>query len=331
MEFVASLTRNAGELNTMLKLWQQHGDEREPFKNVMITPLFMPTGGMKVITKWREQGVINKLYFDSGGFYVQMGRINYVDLFGRLLRLYQQQQWADYYVLPDHVPTSSDPEGVVWAKVRDTAEYGRMFHELLPGNLQSKAIPVIHGFTSEQINYSLDALSALEPDYCGFGSFSTSGRSSSINKLTSRTHGLLIQMLQRLSDLQVRLHAFGVSTPPVLHLLQQIKTFSFDSIGWMKTAGFGKIYMPFIRAYNITYNDKTAKPVTPKAFQEMKDVTGHSCYFCRSFMNLHENRFYRIMHNLCVILDMVSGQYPTERIEFIMERYSGGYHSMLKG
>jgi len=331
MEFVASLTRSASELNTMLELWNQHGDERKPFRNIMITPLFMPKSGMKVIEKWREQDIIENLYFDSGGFYVQMGRINYLDLYTELLKLYRKQHWADWYILPDNVPTSGDSEQTTWNKVRDTAEYGRMFFHELPPQIQQKAIPVVHGFTSEQAEYSLDAATQLETGYLGFGSFSTSGKSSSINKLTASTYMLLSQIIGKVRDSGFRFHAFGVSTPPVLHILRNLNIFSFDSIGWMKTAGFGKVYMPYIRAYNITYKDKSAQTITQYEFDEMKAITGHSCYFCQSFRDLHEKRFHRIMHNLHVIMDMIYKPYNSETIEYILNRYSPAYASIIKG
>lgn len=331
MEFVASLTRSASELNMMLHLWQQYGDERKPFRNVMITPLFMPKSGKKVILKWREQGIIENLYFDSAGFYVQMGRIEYTQLFTELLALYRRELWADWYILPDNVPTSSDSEQTTWNKVRDTAEYGRMFFAELPPEIQGKSIPVIHGFTAEQAEYSLQAALQLETGYLGFGSFSTSGKSASINKLTAKTHALLAQIIGKLRSSGFRLHAFGVSTPPVLHLLRQLNIFSFDSIGWMKTAGYGKVYLPYVRAYNITYKDKSAQTITKYDFEEMKAFTGHQCFFCQSFRDLHEKRYYRIMHNLSVIMDMMHKPYSPEQIQHILTRYSPAYSAIAKG
>jgi hypothetical protein len=326
MNFIASLTRDSGELNTMFRLWQEHGDERDPFANVMITPLFMPPNGKKVIQNWREKGIIKNLYFDSAGFYVQMGKIEYTRLFSELLKVYRNEQWADWYILPDHVPTSGDAEETIWKKVRDTAEYSQMFYEELPSELQMKSIPVVHGFTAAQANYSLQAAIKLKTGYIGFGSFSTSGKSSSINKLTPAAYTLLSQITNKIAQASIKLHAFGVSTPPVVHLLRQLKVFSFDSIGWMKTAGFGKVYMPYVRAYNITYKDKSAQTITRYEFEEMQAITGHTCFFCSSFQQLHEKRYYRIMHNLSVMMDMMHKVYTPDHIHLILDRYSAKYN-----
>ncbi len=325
MRFVASLTRGANELNTIARLWQESGDTRNPFEHVLITPLFIPKSGMAVIRSWKESGVIKNLYFDSGGFYVQMGRIDYVDLYFRLLQYYRCEQWADWYVLPDHVPLTGEVQTRVWQKVRDTVEYSRNFLEELPDDLKPRAIPVVHGHTHDQISYCLEHHLSLNTSYVGFGSFHTSGKKSSVNKLSGETYKTLSYIATTLVRKGVRLHGFGVGTPPVVYLLSAISVFSFDSIGWMKTAGFGKVFLPYIRAYNITYFDKSATTIRERQFIEMKEATGHDCYFCRSFDRLHRERYYRTLHNLAVILDMVGDNLDPIRARETIRKYSPDY------
>ena len=97
----------------------------------------------------------------------------------------------------------------------------------------------------------------------------------------------------------------------------------------MKTAGFGKIYMPYSRAYNITYRDYSNRSIAERDLREMQEVTGHKCYFCESFAMLNENRFHRIMHNLTVIMDMMTFKYDRSVMEEIFRRYSPDYASIL--
>lgn len=305
MRFVASLTRGASELKRMLALWQESGDLRNPFANVLITPLFMPSSGMRIIRDWKECGIIEQLYFDSGGYYVQMGRISYVDLYYPLLDLYKRENWADWYVLPDHVPQSSDPASLVDLKVRDTIEYGYLFFDSLPDSLKPKAIPVVHGYTHAQVERVIENHLRMTPSILGFGSFDTSGAKSSVNKLSNRSYENLQMTIRQVTSYVKGVHVFGVTTPPVLYLLQKANVLSFDSVGWMKSGGFGKVYMPFSRAYNVTYRDKSSRSLSPSQFEYIKCITGHECYFCRSFEKLHQERFYRIMHNITVILDML--------------------------
>lgn len=331
MRFVASLTRGASELEMMFRLWRESGDERNPFENVLITPLFIPKSGLRVIRDWKEQGVIKNLYFDSGGYYVQMGRIDFVELYMELLLCYGQESWADHYVLPDHVPSSSDSLDVKWRKVRDTAEYSRAFFDEMPDDLKLRSIPVVHGHNHDQISYCIENHLSLGTDYLGFGSFDTGGIHGSVNKLSSTTYSYLGHITRILAERNIRLHGFGVGTPPVIHLLSEIDVYSFDSIGWMKTAGFGKVFLPFVRAYNITYRDKSATTITENEFAEMKAYTGHECSFCTSFERLHRDRFSRIMHNLAVVMDMVHGLHKDLDVLDVLRRYSPNYAALAKG
>lgn len=325
MRFVASLTRGASELRKIAGLWKECGDPRNPFENVLITPLFMPRAGMAIVREWKEAGIISNLYFDSGGYYVQTGRLSYLELYYRLLTLYRLERWADWYVLPDHVPMTNEAPEETWLKVRDTVEYSRNFFDELPDDLKSRAIPVVHGFSQDQVEYSLHSHLDLGTNYVGFGSFSTSGKNGSVNKLTRESYRNLKHVATTLGREGIRLHGFGVGTPPAIYILSSIGVFSFDSVGWMKTAGFGKVFLPFVRAYNITYHDKLASTKKEHQFEEMKAATGHSCYFCRSFEELHRRRYFRTLHNLSVVLDMCDGALNMASAREIMRQYSPDY------
>jgi queuine/archaeosine tRNA-ribosyltransferase len=222
-----------------------------------------------------------------------------------LLRFYRENDWADWYVLPDHVPLSSDDPEEVWHKVRTTAEMSTLFFQEMPIDLRHKALPVVQGHSFEQIEYCLEKHLALGIKKIGFGSFGTNGKASSVNSVTPEAISVLAHLGGILDEHQVHLHAFGVGTPPVIYLLYRLGVNSFDSAGWMKTAGYGKIYMPFVRAYNVTYRDPKARGMTEEDFLELKELTGHSCRFCDSFDGLVQERYARIMHNLAVVLDTV--------------------------
>ena len=329
MLFVASLTRGSYELLNMYKLWKEGGDARQPFENALITPILMQPSDLKVIRDWKEQGIIKNLYFDSGGFYVQIGRINYNDLYQPLLDLYRREQWADYYVLPDHVPLSSDDHETVWQKVTETVSQGKDFFRDLPENIQQRAMPVVHGFTHEQLDCCMRGHLKLKTNYLGFGSFDTSGNKGASNKLSLNTYMNVKYIASHLIEQGIRLHCFGVGTPPVIHLLSLAGVSSFDSAGWLKTAGFGKVFLPFIRAYNITYHDSSASVLTRSQFLAMKAETGHECYFCESFDHLHRNRYFRALHNLSVILDMLGDKSANVDVPHIIQLYSPHYSQLL--
>lgn len=333
MNFVASITRHPGEIRKIKELWHHSGDQRNPLARVLVTPLFTPASSLELIRALRENGDIGKVIFDSGGYFVQTGRIKYEEMYQRLLDFYGDNRWADHYVLPDYVPLTSDSPDDVWYKVRTTADRGCLFYSEMPADIRSKALPVVQGHTIDQIRYCLNRFLSLEINTIGFGSFATGGKASSVNSVTRDSLEFVAELAQVLSKRGIGLHAFGVGTPPVMFLLHQAGVSSFDSVGWMKTAGFGKIYMPFVRAYNITYHDRTARGLQEHEFNELKSLTNHTCYFCQSFASLAESRDYRIMHNLAVILDTLEqlSSAPSPEIKSILKRFSPQYAKLQSG
>lgn len=330
MEFVASLTLDAGYIQKIKRLWQESGDTRNPLQSVLVSPLFSPPTLLKLLRNMRENGEIEQIYFDSGAYVVQKGHISYEEMYWQLLHFYKEHKWADWYVLPDYVPLSSDDTNETWRKVRVTADMSNLFYSEISSDLREKALPVIQGRTIEQAEYCLQSYLDMEVKRVGFGSFGTNGKENSVNILSPNSLQLLTYLTNFLNEKNISLHTFGVGTPPVIFLLSQANITSFDSVGWMKTAGFGKIYMPFVRAYNITYRDMTARGLTQHKFHELKAITKHDCYFCQSFETLTQSRDYRFMHNLTVVLDTIDllQQTNTSDIKYLLDVYSPYYANL---
>ncbi len=305
MQFVASLTRDPTEIRRLARLWRDTGDRRNPFRNVLVTAIFTKPNTLRLIRELKEDGLIEQVTFDSGGFFVQMGKITYEEMYWRLLQFYREHDWADWYTLPDYMPLTSDDEDTRWYKTRRSANGSRSFFEEMPLGQQSRALPVVQGRTRDQIDYCLETFLALDVSRLGFGSFGTNGKESNANLLTTESLAFVSYIAKVLQARQKTLHAFGVGTPPTIYLLHCAGVHSFDSIGWMKTAGFGKVYLPFVRAYNITYEDKGARGMTQTTFEGLRHISGHRCAFCESFELLRTKREYRVLHNLAVIHDTV--------------------------
>jgi len=85
--------------------------------------------------------------------------------------------------------------------------------------------------------------------------------------------------------------------------------YSFDSSCWLRTAGFGNVFMPFIKRRNISggrlLERAGHRPITASEFHMLQQETGHTCFFCTSFDELKMRRFYQILHNLTVMMDTV--------------------------
>lgn len=309
MRLVTSLTINASLLRKLLRLWDTSGDERDPFAAVLITPLFAEPSTLSLVRKELKEKRGSIIYFDSGGYYAQQGKISFTDLYRKLRNYYSDtaNQWADWYVLPDNAPTSKDSPEEINRKVLDTVTAAKLFYAEMPSEEQEKAMPVIHGHTSEQVNFCLETYREMGITYVGFGSFGTSGATNSINVADRRSVEMLSYVIDQLHRESIRLHTFGISTPPVIYAFDRLGIYSFDSMAWLRSAGYGKIFLPFIRAYNVSHRSTRNSALTQQEFEELRLRTRHYCPFCESFEKLREDRLYRSLHNLAVLLEMTDG------------------------
>ncbi|MFO0822811.1 MAG: GNAT family N-acetyltransferase, partial [Gemmataceae bacterium] len=97
--FVAALSNSANDLKHLIRLWEAGGESR-PFERCIITPLFTDNRTLKHVRYIRERWGV-EVVFDSGGFFVQQGKVTYDELFPKLLDYYAKNDWAAIYVLPD--------------------------------------------------------------------------------------------------------------------------------------------------------------------------------------------------------------------------------------
>lgn len=304
LQFFLTLTYGPGGIRKVIRLWDESGDERNPFAHIVFTPLFSTPAAVALIHRLKEErGSI--VMFDSGGYQVQMGKTSYEELFDRLLRLYRNNSWADWYVLPDHVPRSTDTDREVEFKVRETLDFARLFVRMMPDGFATKAIGVVHGRTEEQVRRCVEAYASMGVHYLGFGSFGTSGPNGTVNMVSQKSLRLLrlVQTLAREHGL--RLHIFGIGSPSHLIRLQQggIIPDSLDSAGWWKAGGFGKIFFPAGRQLHIT---RLGGPnATQRGIEREKQQAKHECPFCADISQLRRQRIMRVMHNLVAMLETV--------------------------
>jgi hypothetical protein len=113
MKFVLSATMNASDLRQVLSLWGESGDSRNPFANMLVSPLFTARGTFRIVKEELKEKR-NCDLFRLGWVLCSAGRINFETLYHRLYKCYQDHTWADWYVLPDHVPTSRYARRCSW-------------------------------------------------------------------------------------------------------------------------------------------------------------------------------------------------------------------------
>lgn len=308
MDFVASMTHRPNELRQILSMWRESGDIRNPFARTIYTPLFAQQGVRQLMVD--EYSSAGNVIFDSGGYFVQQGVISYEALYQKLMTFYSENQWGNWYVLPDYVPTSNLSPSEVEERIQATITVSRLFFIEMPSELQERALPVVQGYTREQIKACIDAYADLGVAYIGFGSFATSGSNNSINMVNSQSLEMVAFVKEQATSKNLKVHLFGIGTPEVLFRFKELEIDSFDSSCWSRTAGYGNVYLPFMGRRNIStrmIRDIGGEAYRPEDFLRLKDATGHDCPFCRDYETLKHNRIQQMVHNLFVMMDTVEG------------------------
>lgn len=334
MQLVTSLTVDASLLRKLLRLWDEGGDPRNPFATVLVTPLFASPSTLKLIREELKEKRGATVYFDSGGYYAQQGKITFDDLYCALRDYYHNpdNQWADWYVLPDHVPTSEDSDDTVEEKIYDTVAASKNLFGELPPHLRERAIPVIQGHTDRQLRFCVENYLSIGANYIGFGSFGTCGPNQSINRITFQSMDLLNTVNELAMYYGFDLHLFGIGSPPAHYLFSQLQVRSFDSATWLKSAGYGYVFLPFVRGYRIANRTIKRDYLEEDDFLLWKALTEHHCPFCESFSTLGESRPHRILHNLVSFRETIQrlSEWSDERIHHILELTSPTYLRLLE-
>ena len=333
VHFYASLTVSPDEMRTLHRLWHKRAHDFDwkfgkpnPFQRVLISPVVASKQTFDFVRELKRTGETEVVMFDSGGYFVQKGDISYYDLHRKLYECYQREDWADIYVLPDNPPLSKDSLHSAEAKIKQTVEGSLRLYGDISYSIQQKAMPVVHATRSEHLDYCLRQYTNFKR--IGFGSFPTSGTSNSINRLNINALMILRQLTRMLDSDGVKLHTFGISTPPAIYLLSLVGVHSFDSNGWMRSGGYGKIFLPFMRGYMVTFNSRNNGSLNEAEFKLWKENIRHDCPFCDSFDRLSNNRWDRIMHNLIVMAELETHQ-RTPQTDMLRE-LSGDYYRMSK-
>lgn len=329
LRFITSLTLCPSDIRKIRRLLDEYNVVINPLEHILVTPLFVQEESLALIETLKKQHG-STVMFDSGGYYVQIGKLAYQELYYPLLQFYRSNPWADIYTLPDHVPTSQDTEDIVWRKVKETVKYSRLFYQELPPRLQERAMSVVQGHTLEQIDHCLETYLDLGVRHIGFGSFGTVGKNSEVNVATNSAVDFAGYVAEIAQQNGIKLHLFGLGAPALVAMIYAVGANSFDSSSWIKAAGFGQIYLPFTRSYNISHRNgrsELQKGITLERFYELRAITGHWCPFCSRIDELQKNKLYRALHNLIVIQETVelinSGDHRT--IKTIYEQGSPRY------
>jgi GNAT superfamily N-acetyltransferase len=316
MTFVASLSNAANDLRHLIQLWEKEGPAERPFERCIITPLFSDGRSLQHVRHIHGRWGV-EVVFDSGGFFVQQGKVTYDELFPRLLDFYARNDWAAAYVLPDYVPTSRNSPAEVEERVHVTAAEGVKFHRRMPAELRERALGVLQGHSAVHLQFCLQTYLGAGIPHLGFGSFDTSGVNAEINLFTAQASRRLEVIRELLTgpylrgetDILPSFHLFGVSSPVLLGQFPRFLATSFDSSGWMRTAGYGNVYLPFRSRRNVTHGASAlscGSGLSAAQFYTACAATEHHCPFCRDFDRIRRDRYARMWHNALVFREMTA-------------------------
>ena len=334
LDFFASITSAPSDVRKIEQYLESANPESNALAHVLTTPLFMSQQALGIIQRFQQQRG-SEICFDSAGYYVQVGKIQYHELYMKLLQCYRTQSWADRYVLPDYVPLSSDTDAQVEEKVRQTVYYSCLFFQEMPDELKVKAMPVVHGRTRAQVEYCLEHYLTLGVEWVGFGSFGTFGKNNETNIATQSAVDNARLVVRIAQQYGLKVHLFGLGAPALVGMLYSIGANSFDSASWFKAAGFGQVHMPFTRGYNITYQNSRSsiqKGITWEDFTRLKEITGHTCLYCSDYQTIASHKMHRVVHNLLTVSESVHmlNQGKFEHARTIYEQGSAKYREEYK-
>ena len=316
LTFVASLSNSGNDLRHLIRLWEDERSTERPFDRCIITPLFTDSSSIRHVRYIHDRWGV-EVIFDSGGFFVQQGKVSFDELFPRLLDYYTRNDWAEYFVLPDFVPTSRNTPCEVEERVHVTAAEGIKFHSRMPSDLRPRALGVLQGYSAAQLRFCLETYLGSGIPHLGFGSFDTGGLNAEINLFTAQAAqrlGVLRELLvgpylRGESNVLPAFHLFGVSSPALLVDFPGFLATSFDSSGWIRTAGYGNVYLPFRSRQNVTHGASAlscGQGLSAAAFYAACATTGHDCAFCRDFDRIRKDRYARMWHNAIVFREMTA-------------------------
>ena len=305
--FYLSLTGEAGGILGIRDRWDRDGaaeGRADPFAHVTFTPTFMNQRAIDTIRALHEsRGTV--VMADSGAYQVQMGRGRHAELLDQLATLYPTLTWVDRFVLPDHVPHSTDSPGVVEEKVEESIRGAAELLRRMPDGFAARAIGVVHGRTLEQIGRCVRAYHAMGVRSIAFGSFGTSGRLLAVNQVSGQSVKLLKGAQDMANERDLNIHVLGIGSPRFLGLIRKagVNPDSFDSAGWWKAGAFGNIFFPNSKQILITMMEGIT--ATPMGAAQLRDNSGHACTYCEDIEPLRRDRMGRILHNLATMLDLV--------------------------
>jgi 7-cyano-7-deazaguanine tRNA-ribosyltransferase len=149
-------------------------------------------------------------------------------------------------------------------------------------------MPVVHGRSLGEINYSIEMLlrALRNPEWIGIGGIvpllQNRQTSKEIAMLGSETFiGLSIKAV-RSAFPDAKIHAFGAGGTRTFPAVFALGADSADSIGWRQAAGFGSIFLPMKSQRIVAWSGNTKQPRRMLDVSDIDQIDACECPICRS-------------------------------------------------
>jgi len=209
----------------------------------------------------RKLGVTGPLMLDSGGFAL-LNNPHARWTASTVAKLIDEVS-ADVYVSLDFPPVASDTENDRRSKiVRSFRNY-----RFLEDRFRQKVImPVVHGRTEREIDYSIDLLARTgrQPSWIGLGGIVPllQHRFLSGDVLRIGAEIFIATALRKIKRAfpKAKIHAFGAGGTRTFPAVAHFGADSADSIGWRQAAGYGSIFLPLKSQRVIVWRKASSPP-----------------------------------------------------------------------
>lgn len=335
--FIAIGSPSRGSVGFALELFNRLRDAYDwsdrpipkPFRNVLVTPVALSKNRSAVhyLKELREEGIIDHVMFDSGGFQVLTGAYrdrginNLEDLQKLNEKIYNEEDWADVYIMPDHPASKDDTQdsldpnyNIFGDKAKKTVDAALSFFECLSPTVQGKVAPVFHLQRDADIDFFYNGYKPIL-EKSKFASYSASSLTpaGSARQLTLEVLQMIDLLLKKLKPEGIGLHCLGLAAPSAVFCMNYLGVTAFDASTPIIGAGLGKVFFPYYGALSCSeLRDKEDHNLTQETLEFYRKVTGHKCPFCEDINQLSKRTedleegevpgyWYRRLHNLTVL------------------------------
>jgi queuine/archaeosine tRNA-ribosyltransferase len=192
---------------------------------------------------------------------------------------------ADVFVSLDLPPSPADDQDLRKRKICASTRNFRYLTNRFPTKI---IMPVVHGRSIKEINYSIELLlrTSRNPSWIGLGGIvpllQNRYTSTEVAMLGSEKFiGLSIMAIRSAFPLS-KIHAFGAGGTRTFPAVFAFGADSADSIGWRQAAGFGSIFLPMKSQRIVAWSGDTKQPRRLLDDSDLEQISACCCPICRT-------------------------------------------------